>query len=284
MSSELAKLFGKQFLVGYLTPLIVIIAVHYLNHAFVRTWVDSVILPLTVDTIATASLIAVVISIVLLAVNMTFIRLAEGYYAESLLTPFRNIQLDRFDRLAISIARFRENAKKGEPSSGAVAQYSKNIEALSTDFPSLREHVLAFKLGNIIRSFESYSGTKYGVDAIPGWSRLEMVAKTEDLQAVSDARTQFDFFFNLHFLGTASALALLTTTDLRSWQIVWDLVILFIFGWPVRWAMHQAARNWGSYVKACFDVNVPKIQEMMDAAMKVTPEKGIATSQWWLFR
>jgi len=69
------------------------------------------------------------------------------------------------------------------------------------EFPYDRGTVLPTRLGNAIRSYESYSNSRYGLDGAAVWPRIELLLSTEERALIADARTEVTFFLNCA-LGT----------------------------------------------------------------------------------
>ena len=79
---------------------------------------------------------------------------------------------------------------------------------LFSDFPGREDLILPTRLGNVIRSFESYSLRQYGMDAVIFWPRLVAAISKDYAPTVDDAKTSFDFMLNCSALsGLLSAFA-----------------------------------------------------------------------------
>jgi hypothetical protein len=288
MSSELAKLFGRSFIIGYVTPILLLLGAHYWINPSVRTWIEASFFPLTLDSSALAALFAILLSVLLLAVNHPLVQLFEGYVLPELLTPNWDRHRAKYDHLSRVKADLEKRGADTHLNGREQALYMDCCKELASMYPDGRHLVLPLKLGNIIRSFEAYPLVKYGIDAIPAWSRVEMLADEKHLQTVSDARAQFDFYFNLHVVGTVSAGGFLIASWGWNGPALGNLILFLVCFFPVKSAMHQAALNWGSYVKSLFDICLPKIRTMMGDAMGVTVSKertfGEKISRWWIYR
>lgn len=193
----------------------------------------------------TPQAITIVISMSLLssytlyAFNFPLIRLFEGYkFQEDFL--FSILSKWSYDR---EIKRFRRIGNgEGRP---------------DRDFPSKEALFLPTKIGNVIKSFEEYPKTHYGMDSIALWSRLVPVLKDKGfLNYVSQEKTVFDFLLNMCvvtiifgvelvykfiYLGHVKAIPLIFLATYLVFRILYE-------------GSYVAARQWGTVVRVAFDL------------------------------
>lgn len=214
--------------------------------------------------------VVLVLSVVLYMLNVPIIRLYEGYpWAESWIAgKLRRSELTRFDdatslRAAIRDLR-RENRAKGLGlDEGNLGEAERKVSRLLIDeYPGTRGLLLPTRLGNVIRSFETYPQHPYGMPAIAVWPRLQAVLPATYAQALDGAQTAFSFMLNCSFLSIILAVALTFLGLLRThpfrpasdhawiaWTVVFALLWrLFYFG-----AINRAA-EWGTQVRTAFDL------------------------------
>jgi uncharacterized repeat protein (TIGR01451 family) len=135
---------------------------------------------------------------------------------------------------------------------------------LFSDFPEREELVLPTKLGNVIRSFESYSSRQYGMDAITFWPRLVAEIPKDYAAAVDEAKTSFDFMLNCSALsGLLSFIILLSGLFYPSrfnlglgTLLLWlaEIISLYAIGYAFYRLSIGRARTWGNTVRTSFDL------------------------------
>jgi len=213
--------------------------------------------------------LVLVLSVVLYMLNTPLIRLYEGYpWKESWLGgKLRDRQRKRFDdatalRARIRFLRGELRREKLQPADGLVGAEQAVARLLNDEYPSDRGLVLPTRLGNVVRSFETYPLHRYGMPAIAVWPRLQGVIPATYAQGLDGAQTSFNFMLNCSFLSMVLAL-LLAFCGLR-WanpfhagsDHVWTgWCVVFAFLW---WLFYCGAINrageWGTQVKAAFDL------------------------------
>lgn len=135
--------------------------------------------------------------------------------------------------------------------------------ALNTNYPPNAEHVLPTRLGNIIRAFEVYPSTAYGLDGVIIWPALAAIMPKDELEAVTESRTTFDFTVQLMVLAAAFGIGSgcygLTIGFRESPQAALPFVLATGIAVAVTWAVYRmaciAAVNWGVGVRRAVDLN-----------------------------
>lgn len=102
--------------------------------------------------------------------------------------------------------------------------YSYLQARLYRDFPSRKERILPTRLGNVLRAAEDYSMTRYGLDGVFWWPRLEPLLPERLLDRLEAAFTGLVALLNLATLGVLYALLLLF--NLLSYLSLWGLLSL----------------------------------------------------------
>ncbi|MEZ4528761.1 MAG: hypothetical protein R2941_22835, partial [Desulfobacterales bacterium] len=131
------------------------------------------------------------------------------------------------------------------------------IQKLETYFPSKERAVLPTKLGNTIASFEHYSNTRYGIDAIALWPRLIPVLQdTKYIEFISHQKAVFDFMLNMMYTVFVVGLEL-SYLSIYLGQFFYFLPYLFIT-FLLTFVFYEGAVNgavsWGICVKVAFDI------------------------------
>ncbi len=131
------------------------------------------------------------------------------------------------------------------------------------DFPKSPSLVLPTRLGNVIRSFEHYADTEYGMDSVTVWPRLIAKIDSSYAESIDDAKTSFDSMLNFSVLSGVFALIAASigivyqkpfgSPDLLiNWllQIAVSVVLSYLF---YLGSISRAA-SWGVMVKGAFDL------------------------------
>jgi hypothetical protein len=134
---------------------------------------------------------------------------------------------------------------------------------INNAFPNESYLVLPTRLGNIMRSFETYPFRQYKMAGVPLWPRLRAKIDKEYAAAIDDAKTPLDFIINISFLSAVMSTAILVVGLLypiplaeRQAGIWWGLEILafaFLSYLSYLLALNQT-REWGNMFKSSFDL------------------------------
>jgi hypothetical protein len=242
----------------------------------------------------TSVFVALILATVLLYnLNTPIIRFYEGY-------PWRYSWLGRWRtwrHRSKCIALMAEQAgmrtlvhalRRSEPRSERLSRLEARLthvgSLLRSQYPLDPTSVLPTRLGNVIRSFETYAERQYGIASITMWPRLEAVMNEEDAERMDGAKVSFDFMLNISVLATALALVVVsaclmvgTTAELGETAIVAGLLmgIAYLF---YRGAIPRAAA-WGGHVKATFDLQRWTLLERL--GYRIEPRTVAAERALW---
>ncbi len=218
--------------------------------------------------------------------NNSLIRLFEGYPWQRLWigqrrTDYYTAQFDAANTQRTgmrTLIRAMEQRYKDQSSTWSpdrLRRESESIEdvnkkrtrvglAVNTDFPHRRSLVLPTKLGNAIRSFETYPNRQYGIDGVSLWPRLIAKVAPDYGGAVGDAKTSFDFVLNCIFLSGLMALTTLIAGLLNPLKVVasvrsaslWlaAIIIFTLLAFVLYRALIGRARAWGEMFSGAFDL------------------------------
>ncbi len=273
MFGELPKLFGRDFAIGFLLPIAAFMpASVFVINSF---WPESVSWKLPASQKDEVLLGATVFifafwlgGILLLALNRSIIRFKEGYGKGNPVRLLMPLERRRFRRLNDRIQELdhdRDIAESlNEEFDHSLAKERADLKQLAAvRFPHEERFLLPTAFGNTIRSFEAYSFVMYGLDAIPGWSRLIMLMPDSSRELVESAKAQMDFWLNVWLLSLLLfGEYLVGVIVTRQRGSLWPLIAI-----PLAWAASSRARsaaaNWGELVKAAFDVYLPQLREKL---------------------
>jgi hypothetical protein len=262
MFGELPKLFDRNFVIGFFLPVAILITFSILiinPHPFGNQLIDFLTTDLLVGT-TTIGLLSWVGGIVLLALNRDLYRIMEGYRKYNPLKLFGWMERRRYQKVIDELEQLDDEYRECVESEREFPVKSRTrrnelMRQLAEEFPDKEEYLLPTPFGNVLRSFEVYPRYMYGFEAIDGWGRLLAVIPKDYLELIDAARAQVDFWVNLGVVFILLqieyiVLAFIMGTPLQSW-----IVILFIvLGTIAPMRATSAAREWGDFVKAAFDV------------------------------
>jgi hypothetical protein len=234
------------------------------RHVNVLAWLgrkDAVML-LALLIIAAALLIGS--SVLMNQLARPLLRLLEGYWP-GWLSPFRTRLtarvIDRQRRWHDEWSRL-EDARPEDTATQDTAQRSPREVAASTvpgrrqavldqrihDFPADERMTMPTRVGNILRSSETYPQERYGLDAVVVWPALWLLLPQDTRDALGASRRSLD-------QSVAILVALIATLVWLPWS--WVVLIVALLGPPVAYLVFviPRAQAFAQLVKATFDVH-----------------------------
>jgi hypothetical protein len=130
--------------------------------------------------------------------------------------------------------------------------------------------VLPTRLGNVIRSFESYSWRQYRMRAITLWPRLAVLLDESYAGIIDDAKSSLDFMLNASLLcgilaTFVAAAHLAYPAGLANANVLVPLTIELVLLGGLAYFFYLAAISradaWGMTVKGAFDLHRGKLLE-----------------------
>lgn len=191
------------------------------------------------------------LSVMLMPLQLSMLRLLEGYWPR-VLSPvdrlLRPVQRWRRSRLA----RRAELPGSSEPTPAQIVAAGIAGAQLERHYP-LEEHIRATALGNVLAAAEQRAGANYGWDAVIAWPRLYPVL-TDQVRAVVDARRDsLDSAARLALTGTLTAVTSAGLLASSGWWWLLALTPLGI-GWFAYLGAVRAAIAYGEAINAAFDL------------------------------
>ncbi|MFK7602077.1 hypothetical protein ACI3L1_07670 [Deinococcus sp. SM5_A1] len=267
--------FGKNLILGTLLPVAIILAFWIvvmeplLPNGF--SVVRRLALPSETWQLGAFAFLSVVITALLSNANYALVRLLEGYpWKASLYGHWRqSLYVKRLVRLQNNIQALVAVLAAGPgvlPRQELLERQLSTFRIqLNTNYPPNAQHVLPTRLGNIIRAFEVYPSTAYGLDGIIIWPALAAIMPKSELEAVNESRTSFDFAVQLTVLaasfGLVSGSYALAIGFLGEMGPPDALPFILAAGFSVVIAIGiyrmacVAAVNWGTDVRRAVDLN-----------------------------
>jgi hypothetical protein len=189
-------------------------------------------------------------ALILEPLQITLVRVLEGYWGESLpgrllAAPgkaFHRSRRRRLDRLQQRRGDNRTGAARREEAARRLGAYPRAAAVLPT------------KLGNVLRAAEHRAGSRYGLDAITLWPRLYPVLADRTRAVLDDLRNQLDLaarFCSIFLAATVIAIACLAR---HGWWLTVAAGTLLLAGISYRAAL-TAAAAYGQAIEAAVDLH-----------------------------
>jgi hypothetical protein len=232
-------------------------------------------------------IISFVLAYVLMIMNWVVVRVFEGYYIPK---PIRNILTGIQERRKFRFARRVHDNEQGleEVTEGTelYQQHWRRYIELKNEyhelFPSEARNTLPTRLGNVYRAFEDYSFKRYGMEGLFFWERLGKVIPEGYAGRIEDLNNSIAFLLNtsLASIVVAGEILLKDFIDVDVYLINMTLKIgpislnipISLFhgefpgtkillsllclglGYFFYHAAVSTARNFGRYVRTCYDL------------------------------
>ena len=205
MFSSLPKLADKQFVIGFICPVLIfgLVLVAFLApHGAVAKTIAS-LHEKDVGDLAAAVAGLWLAALVLMLANRLIFRLVSGYWWPlRRWFGYRALRHWWSEELAWLNAEFdRLGTLSPEARKAARADYNRRLWRFRQQFPREESLLLGTRFGNVMRAFELYPNQVYGVDGVAIAPRLDGVIPKDFQASLSDARCQVDCFVNLSFLA-----------------------------------------------------------------------------------
>ena len=142
-------------------------------------------------------------------------------------------------------------------------------------------------------AFEDYPRTRYGIDAIALWSRLvPLLRQNEYLDFVNQEKRVFDFLLNTCVVIAVLGLETSYIALYKGVYLLWIVPVALLLGFSITWVLYQAmifaARQWGTTVRAAFDIYRHDLYKHLGLrpsySFKTEYERWRAISQFLLYR
>lgn len=201
--------------------------------------------------------VALLLGLLLLGLNWPIYRTVEGYplmersdrwYVAWLIGPMRKRERKRFRGLCA----IRDSETEPRDKRGAAAW------RLDREFPPAEESVLPTRFGNAVRAFEFHATTRWGLDPIGAWPRIELLLSDPEGEQQATAKSDVAFFINGSLLATAAGLTLVAN-EIVSTPLDRLAVALLLIPFGLSYLLYRfsvgAAIRWGTVVRATVDLH-----------------------------
>lgn len=276
--SAISGQFAKVVTLGTLFPVLILSILNVMlvtpifpNSALLQTQLKRIAGGETTWGAVALTFVVLVITGILYNLNIPIIRLYEGYpwqksWIGTFLVRRQAKRLTEAQRLRSDSKKCLRRMLKVDPRNERVSalwtQYDALAFILNTELPGDEGDLLPTRLGNAIRSFELYSTSAYGIDAIVLWPRLIAKMDSAFASTIDEAKASFDFMLNCSFLSALTALSIvgigLSKPTPLAWQNeapwVWRAVFFGLIAIVFYEFSIGRAKAWGDQVKAAFDL------------------------------
>jgi hypothetical protein len=278
--SDITGVLSRYFVVGFFLPAYI---------ALIALWLtaSSGFLPSTLERhgegteLLILGGVALVAALALSGFNYPLTRLVEGYPLERLaqrpvlgivVKPPLALQRRSYDRL-----RDVADGRDSSPDERAHANWR-----LDQRFPPDRDDLLPTSLGNAIRAFEQHSNTRWGLDGITIWPRIESLLGADERDLHVNAKIDLNVFFNAAVSAVVVGICLVIDKAVHTpgSTAYWPLyAIPFMAAYVLYRASVDPAIRWGDYVRASIDLHRLEMYERLGvrAPTSFTDEREMAT-------
>ncbi len=192
---DLTGVLSRYYLVGYWVPSF--FAMGVLAHCLPESSLPSSYVALSWSAkFLVLGFIALPIGLTLLGLRYPLIRAFEGYPFEGPL--FRRSVLRRVRSALIALQQRSFDRLKGIRDSEPDGSGAQTMAARLLDrrFHSDRAKLLPTRFGNAFRAFENYSYTRYGLDFVAIWPRVDGLLSEQERELHTNAASDLAFFMN----------------------------------------------------------------------------------------
>jgi len=267
--------FGRAVVIGALLPAAIFVLAMHVFVIPMLPWEWRLITRIALlDAqwkVAALTIAAVFVAALLYVLNTSIVRFYEGY-------PWRKgwigewmtkVQAEKLAERTNTRVRARELARRLRRTAPKDSRLDKLAGArddaareIKSIYPQSRS-VLATKLGNVIRAFETYSREQYGISAIPLWPRFVSRIRTEHAAQIDDAKTSFDVAIHLSLLSAITAVAMIGMACVYPPPLIPPRLLIWLgvrvaIAFGLTWAFYELAidraSDWGDLVRGVFDL------------------------------
>jgi hypothetical protein len=251
--ANVSGVFSRYFIVGFFAPtFFALVAVDLAG--------SKELLPKTMEaqdsrTFLVLGTTALLVGLLLLGLNFPVIRIFEGYFLMEPDAGTLRRHAAKFlrDRQKTVYDRHAKDEASADPLRRTLASWR-----LDTRFPEERADVLPTRLGNVVRAFELYSKTRWGLSAIAAWPRIEVLLGDQERQLHADTQGEFAFFLNGALASFLVAIALAIDGAVNHPHPLWlDWLYALppVAGYLLYRGAVNSAERWGERVRASVDIH-----------------------------
>jgi hypothetical protein len=278
--SDITGLLSRYFVVGFFLPAYI---------AVVALWLaaSSGFLPNTLERhgdgteLLILGGVALVAALALSGLNYPLTRLVEGYPLGRLA---QRPVLGIFVKPPLALQR-RSYDKLREVADGCDSSPDERAHAdwrLDRRFPPDRRDLMPTSLGNAIRAFEQHANTRWGLDGVTIWPRIEPLLGADERELHVNAKIDLYVFFNAAVSVVVVGICLVIDKAVHTPESTayWPLyAIPFVAAYVLYRASIEPAIAWGDCVRSSIDLHRVEMYERLGirAPTSFTDEREMAT-------
>lgn len=261
---DVAGVFSRYFVVGFALPAFfaLVVSSQSMTGAF---------LPEAYEELGGGSQIAVLGGagvlggLLMLGFNHPLMRLVEGY---PLAARSSHKVLGGVHEFALCHQRKRFDSLVATRDCEAASDSARGKAAwqLDREYSDDRDGLLPTRFGNAVRAFERHSISRWGLDSIAAWPRIELLLKDTELETHADAKSDVAFFLNSGVLSLALGV-LLAVDGIEhvpvGWGLAWVYLVPFAAAYLLYLGAVGAAARWGSEVRSIIDIHRLEMYERL---------------------
>lgn len=280
MNTELNKILGRDFIIGFLLPALLFLLATSWSWSFAGrplAWLTLKPEDPFKET-AVLAMVAFALAVLLQAINRELFRLLEGYWSSRLRSALSQYQRSCFCELHRKVAKLknerdRHRKENGEKPFPQRAELRKLSEQAAARFPSREDLVLPTTFGNTARAYEDYPRVMYGFESIGGWARIQTLISKQAADLLSRARGRVDLWLNLFFLTWG----FMAENCWLGWECQKVALLIFVPG-GVLFAIvaysraRSSAERYGDQVKATYDLYLAELCSKLGFRLSSDPE------------
>lgn len=271
---DVAGVFSRQFIVGFFAPSFFAIIAGYLilGGALISSSSEGSVEAVELVVIGGGALL---LALLLSGVHYPILRLVEGYPLEGLRDTklvgwLYRWRIGRWQKRYGQLERVVSQPKASRKRTSAAQE-------LARHFPPDAEQLLPTRFGNVVRSFERHPRSRYGLDGVTIWPRIEMLLADSEREVIQEGETDVALFINamlfLPLVGMAFLVdAIADGLDFpRCLLYVLPPVVAFVAAWGAYRGAVAAASRWGQPVRAAFDLHRLELYKRLGVKVPTSP-------------
>jgi hypothetical protein len=272
MFNELPGFFDRNFIVAFFLPALVFVLVSFgLMFGFdIAPKLTAIISEDLYKGATIIGAIALIISVFLLSLNFSVLRLFEGYGKYNPLQLLKFTQKQNFFRmkekiLRLNTARNEAEALRNDDELAEINRQRNELYRYSAEhYPPKPTRVLSTAFGNAVRAFEEYSEEMYGSDAVVTWVRLLGVIPKDFREMTSSARAEVDMWMNFRLLSYVLIIVyLIMAFSVGGFRLIWFPIATLVFSYFASFRATKAAVLWGDFIKSSYDLYLPDLRDQI---------------------
>lgn len=254
--SDVAGVFSRYFIIGFFLPAFFVLV-------GLSQTLSADLLPSSYESLSGGAQIAVLggtgllLGLLLQGLNWQVFRLFEGYplvqkrHSSGIVKWIHDLFVRRQAKAFDSLIATRDGADDDAERSNAAWK-------LDREFPASRDQLMPTRFGNAVLAFETHANTRWGLDSIAVWPRIDMLLSDREAELQANARGEAAFFINGSLLLVIAGLLLVAdeigNCVLGGWRVAAYSIPFLASAVVAAWAVGAATR-WGNTVRAAIDIH-----------------------------